>query len=258
MHLTPHFVSHFRQWYGLFGGPLSLPIRPGPLFQLLRDLDDPPVKFGRHLQSLKYKILIQPMAFGYFCMLDERRDEGTKGVGVDAVGLKANVSHFCVDVHQRRKHQPGHSPVLSSPSSGGTGSHGEDELYRNKSNWPLHEVEIQLRTVDLRAIYTTNTPFAPNHQAKDDIDFINSKHGNPRWIDPNDFRELGLEVDGAAIAATATALPFAYSPCVDYVKRLDPIWVERNRHLKNTHACSMGSAKGKIAPTSDRLLILLF
>ncbi|KAI8337700.1 golgi-body localization protein domain-containing protein [Chlamydoabsidia padenii] len=267
MHLSPHFVSHFRQWYGLFGGPLSLPIRHGPLFDILRGLDDPPdppVKLGRHLQSLKYKIMIQPMAFGYFCMLDERRDNeiGPRGVDIDAIGLKANVSHFCVDVHQRRKLQPTagsngdtDSPAFPSSSSGTSIGRGEDELYRVKSNWPLHEVEIQLRTVDLRAIYTRNTPFAPKHLPHDDIDFIdsNNDHVTQRWIDPDDFRELGLEADYSAIAATAIALPFAYSPCVDYVKRLDPIWVERNRHLKNTHACSMGSAKGTLETQSDYL-----
>ncbi|ORZ12269.1 golgi-body localization protein domain-domain-containing protein [Absidia repens] len=265
MHLSPHFVNHFRRWYGLFGGPLSLPIRRGPLFNLLKGLlspPAPPVKIGRHIQSLKYKIMIQPMAFGYFCMLDERRDSELDGGGVDAIGLKINVSHFCVDVHQRRKRQMTtlgfpHS-TSSSPMTSSSDGQAEDELYRVKSNWPLHEVEIQLRDVDLRVVYTQNTPFSPNHPSYDNIDFSNhlntcGNYTHQQWIDEDDYRELGLDMECSTIAASGKALPFAYSPCVDYVKRLDPIWVNRNRHLKSTHSCIMGSAKGALGTQLDYL-----
>ncbi|CAO3589305.1 unnamed protein product [Absidia cylindrospora] len=57
----------------------------------------------------------------------------------------------------------------------------------------------------------------------------------------------------STIAASGKALPFAYSPCVDYVKRLDPIWVNRNHHLKSTHSCIMGSAKGALGTQLDYL-----
>ncbi|KAI8093840.1 golgi-body localization protein domain-containing protein [Halteromyces radiatus] len=234
MHLSPHFIQHFLQWYGIFGGPLSLPIRRGPLFHKDQEID-PPIKLGRHLQSLKYKIMVQPMSFGYFCIMDEQREDD---VGVDGVGLKVNVHHFCVDVHQRRKQQPFDV----------TGE--ENELYRVKSNWPLHQVEIQLRHVDLRAIYTTHGTFSPSHSTSDES--ITSD--DTLWIDHDDFIDMGWNIKSSKIMAlSAKALPFAFSPSVEYVKTLDPIYVERHHHLKSTHACIMGTSKDALKIQLDYL-----
>ncbi|CAO3623552.1 unnamed protein product [Cunninghamella echinulata] len=248
MHLSPQSIQHFLQWYSLFGGPLSLPVRRGSLF---KNEDEVRVKFGQHMQSMKYKIMMEPMAFGYFCMVDEQQNSNSEDIA-DIVGLKANFNQFCLDIHQRRKPRIENTTKasISSLSSKNNNNEEEDyELYRVKSNWPLHEIEIHLKEVDLRAIYTTNTTVSPKHPSYYyDNDENKSHHtattySNKWTVDLDDFVELGYDINPSAIASSSKVLPFAFSPCVDYIKVLDPLYVEKNYHLKKTHACIIGSFK---------------
>ncbi|PTB66505.1 hypothetical protein BBK36DRAFT_1135434, partial [Trichoderma citrinoviride] len=51
IHLTPRFFTHFFAWWGLFSGPMSLPIRQGSLFP---GREKNSKKFGRHLATVNH------------------------------------------------------------------------------------------------------------------------------------------------------------------------------------------------------------
>src|SRR5579871_6131911 len=58
VHLSPRFFSHFFNWWSLFSGVMSLPIRQGNLWNGPAKTSK---KFGRHLATIKYNLLLSPL-----------------------------------------------------------------------------------------------------------------------------------------------------------------------------------------------------
>ncbi|KAI8066403.1 golgi-body localization protein domain-containing protein [Gongronella butleri] len=219
MHLTPDFMAHFLQWYDLFGGPMNhVPLRlPYVMASAEKDAFlasssepitcmSPPLsdeQLGKHMQSLKYKIDVAPMAFSLFCRTGDAA----------MVGLKARVDHFTLDIHQRRK------------------TADDDELARVNSSWPLHHAEIQLTHVDIRAIHNIAGGVV-NHELPPPFP----------WMDPDDWVDLDTHYR-LQPPLVVRALPFASSPFVVYTRQLDPKFIKHHRHLNDTHACIIGAAK---------------
>ncbi|KAI9488532.1 golgi-body localization protein domain-containing protein [Zychaea mexicana] len=247
MHLTPGFIDHFVTWFRLFGGAMSYPMRNGALFP--RADPRPTKKFGKHMRSMKYKVMLHPLTIGYFYKdqnaVDDKRLEETG----DSVGLKALVSAFNVDIHQRREITDVENHKLDQK--------------RLKANWPMHEAEVHLKSIDLRAVrakYSANG-VSSQHSAPsiavgglsessdssvdpdlmDGMDrFEDEDTGPSDWVDFDDFVELQvLSPDNAPIVQV---LPFAYSPCLYYLKQTNRADREKYRYLRNTHNCIMGTA----------------
>ncbi|RCI07326.1 hypothetical protein CU098_003728 [Rhizopus stolonifer] len=137
MHLSPGFLDHFVSWVRLFGGAMGYPLRSGPLFPKL-DVR-PTKKLGKHMSTLKYKIVINPLTIGCF-VKDENVD--SKNVSVqelgDSVGLKGFVKGFSLDIHQRRE-------IVNISSY-------KLDQKQLKANWPIQEAEVQLKNIDIRAV----------------------------------------------------------------------------------------------------------
>ncbi|KAG2223866.1 hypothetical protein INT45_012739, partial [Circinella minor] len=256
MHLTPGFMDHFVTWFRLFGGAMSYPMRNGPLFP--RADPRPTKKFGKHMRSMKYKVVLHPLTIGYFYKdqnaVDDKRVEDTG----DSVGLKALVSAFNVDIHQRREMTD-------------VENHKLDEK-RLKANWPMHEAEVHLKSIDLRAIRAqysaksdttsqnggSNIPSvavdglsgessSSDNNSGTDPDLmdgldrdVNTDTEPSDWVDLDDFVEL--QVMNPDHAPTVQVLPFAYSPCLYYLKQTNRADREKYRYLRNTHNCIMGTA----------------
>lgn len=258
MHLTPGFIDHFVSWFRLFGGAMSYPLRAGSLFP--KDDTRPTKKFGRHMSTMKYKVVVNPLTVGYF-MKDENvvpELVTTEELGV-SVGLKGFVQGFCVDIHQRRE-------IVNI-------SNYKLDQKRLKANWPMSEAEVQIKNIDLRVVKAeyisnsddtssssgtenvsvpvTNDSNYLSDQSDDGLDMLeglnykcNNDSDSSDWVDLDDFIEL--DVTTPSILPSVQVLPFAFTPCIYYLRRSNRDDIQKYKYLHKTHDCILGTAVGKI------------
>jgi hypothetical protein len=259
MHLTPGFIDHFVSWFRLFGGAMSYPMRDGSLFS--KADTRPSQKFGRHMSTMKYKVVVSPLTVGYF-MKDENivaHDVTTEELG-DSVGLKGFVKLFSVDMHQKRE-------IVNI-------SNYKLDQKRLKANWPVGGAEVQLKNIDLRAVrarYSTNgdeslsSSGAENVSvpvpATTDANYLsdqsdnglgmmeglnyqcnNNESDSSDWVDLDDFIEM--DVATPFILPAIQVLPFAFSPCIYYLRQAHKDDIQKYKYLHNTHDCILGTAVG--------------
>ncbi|KAI8985971.1 golgi-body localization protein domain-containing protein [Pilobolus umbonatus] len=253
MHLTTGFIEHFVSWFRLFGGAMSYPLRTGTLFP--KADSRPSQKFGRHMSTMKYKVAVNPLTVGYFLKDDNvSAEESTVEELGDCIGLKAYAKEFSVDMHQRREFVNDLKAKL--------------DRKRLKANWPLHEAEVQLKNVDVRVVKakysrqddetlsssgaeTMGVPYMDSHYVDHDnkldiMEGLNYQGNNDldtaNWIDLDDYIEM--EIPTPAIYPTIQVLPFAFSPCIYYLRQIDRNNIEKFRYLHKTHDCILGTSIG--------------
>lgn len=98
-YLTPLTMEYFKVWWKTLNDGVSLPIREGKLFQKLA-FDESSVKFGPHLFSLKYQLVIEPLTVSDVYLSSGGKDTDHN---VLAYGLKGKVEKCSIDLHQRRE-----------------------------------------------------------------------------------------------------------------------------------------------------------
>jgi hypothetical protein len=233
MYLSPCFVEHFMNWFRMFGSPLSLPVREGNLFSSAEI--SPPKKFGEHLNTIKYKICVNPLAIGYFCTEEEAASDAG-----EAAGLKAIVSSFSVDLHQRRE-------IVRTKSN---------NVEPVKTGMNFHEIELQLQEIDLRAVRVehiqktkqaeTNYHVNPDEEYQSDgRSQYNEVSPKNYWIDENDFVMLAIKSVLGDPDTVINVHPFIFSPLFHYIRQSDEYGTEKRRYLRDTHDCIMGRGFGK-------------
>lgn len=244
LHLTPLMFTHFWSWWSLFDSVLSLPIRQGSLY--------PPrpisPKLGRHLATLKYRLII-PRLMIQHAYMDESRDSELHFSGIPKVailtslvawadgvtpwiGVKGMVDCFQADLHQR------------------------DEEIKHDSKTMHHKsfnaAEVVLKGADIRTIYAT---FKEPLKSQVSIDTSRVKGGyrlrekilatslDSPWYDPDDFVELDWT---SKARPTLHVLPIAQCPQFTYRKR-NPTSSIPNSHISSkfgkepTHFCLLGT-----------------
>lgn len=257
MHLTPGFIDHFVTWFRLFGGAMGYPLRAGSLFPKADTRATK--KFGRHMSTMKYKVVVNPLTVGCF-IKDENvvQEEVTTEELGESVGLKGFVREFCVDIHQRREIVNVENYKLDQK--------------RLKANWPVCEAEVQLKNIDLRAVkanYTGNNDESPSPSGTENVsvpvsvdsqyisdesdDGLNMLEGlnykcnvdsdSSDWIDLDDFIEMGVATP--AVLPAIQVLPFAFSPCIYYLRQTNRSDSQKYKYLHKTHDCIIGTAIGK-------------
>ncbi|KAG1591659.1 hypothetical protein G6F48_003155 [Rhizopus delemar] len=209
MYLSQCFIDHFAAWYQLFGGPLSLPIRQGTLWPT----EEKRAKaFGDHLDTLKYKVLLDSLSVGFFCSEEGSCLKNGRG----SVGLKAHVRDFSIDLHSRR------------------------EIVENqgfiKVERSFHEVKLQMSDADLRVIKasgekgrTGRMKTSMDSSSHNRHSFADSTYSayesmyNCRWVDPGDYILLEpLSTGNKQPEYTNTEVhPFLFSPLIYFVKQND-------------------------------------
>lgn len=257
LHLSPGFVDHFLQWFRLFGGGMGLPIRAGSLFP--KEDSRASKKFGKHLSTVKYKIVTNSLSIGWF-EKDEQSLYSINGTG-QTVGMKASVSSFKVDLHQRR--------IITKIDSEEFGRE------RIKPHWLLHEAQIQLSDLDLRVVQATYSNIDPGDEFEygrhaavpsfvvDETSTLNSEstqtfgsNGSEfdesssfsdnvslDWVDLDDYVELDLRTPD--FRPSVSVFPMMFSPNICYFKQTNREDVERYHYLHGTHECILGSAMGE-------------
>ncbi|KAF4979054.1 hypothetical protein FZEAL_4664 [Fusarium zealandicum] len=216
VHLTPRFFTHFFSWWGLFGQPLSLPIRQGSLFP---GREKNSKKFGRHLATVKYNLLLAPLFLSHIYKHKDVEDYSENAVS--ATGLKVRFDSFSLDLHQRREEF----------NTLGRGRYGESAS--KTSGIKIHAAQLDLVSADVRAVSAslkgTTTEaikkgsvatLMSDSEEKPDLSRFTIPDNDFSWIDMDDFVELDWILPTEPHPDTKI-LPLAYAPRLTYFRQTD-------------------------------------
>ena len=241
VHLTPRFFTHFFSWWSLFSGIMSLPIRQGKLFP---GVEKSSKKFGRHLATFKYNLLLSPLFITH--MYIHKDAEEYSEDTVSATGLKLRIDSFMLDLHQRREE---------------FAAQGKGRAKQMKtSGMRINQAQLDFITADLRAISASisGTSSADVDRASD-ADLASYRQSgftadksrfiipdsDLSWVDMDDFVELDwmLPVD---TNPETKIMPLGFAPRFTYFRQTDhqgSTSGDTNRHSpfgnEPTHYCVM-------------------
>ncbi|KAG9096705.1 hypothetical protein FRC06_008417 [Ceratobasidium sp. 370] len=188
-HLSPKSFAHFFAWWDLFNpanGPMLLPIRQGSLYPSDKP---PPVKFTRHLATLKYRFSLSPLFISHVYRQDSRTSWAT-GI-TPCVGIKAVLESLQADLHQRDEMETIRNSVTGVTTP--------------KAHKPFSAAEVVAKGLDLRAMLahfsepekpTVNLPPVPNNEfdssssARPPMPDSSKEPLSSRWFDMDDFVEV--------------------------------------------------------------------
>ncbi|KAF2269742.1 hypothetical protein CC78DRAFT_486514 [Lojkania enalia] len=221
VHLTPRFFTHFFNWWSMFSGAMSLPIRQGKLWP---GVEKSSKKFGRHLATIKYNLLLSPL---YMSHVYKHKDAEDYGQGlVSATGLKARLDSFMLDLHQRREE---FRTVVRAPES------REDDKQNQTTGMRINEVQLDLIRTDVRAVSasiggtdhedvghaTSETLMGYNEDyVTADLSNFTIPDHDWGWVDMDDFVELGWILPSDRNPETKI-LPLAFAPRFTYFRQTD-------------------------------------
>lgn len=215
VHLTPRFFTHFFSWWSLFGGPMSLPVRQGPLWP---GREKSSKKFGRHLATIKYNLLLAPLFLSHIYKHKDVEDYDENAVS--ATGIKVRFDSFKLDLHQRREEF-------------NTSDKGRKTQSRT-TGMKIHAAQLDLAAVDIRAVSasikgTTAEAIKRNNlgslitqqeEEGTDLSKFTIPDNDLSWIDMDDFVELDWILPSEPNPDTKI-LPLAYCPRLTYFRQTD-------------------------------------
>lgn len=215
VHLTPRFFTHFFAWWSMFGGAMALPIRQGTLWP---GIEKSSKKFGRHLATIKYNLLLAPLFLSHIYKHKDAEDYSEDVVS--ATGLKMRLDSFMLDVHQRREE------FL-------TQDRGRKTQVKT-SGMKMHEAQLDLLSMDIRAISASiagtttedlqkaSAPFlvSQQEQGATDLSHFEIPDHDLSWIDMDDFVELDWILPSEANPETKI-MPLAFAPRFTYFRQTD-------------------------------------
>lgn len=221
VHLTPRFFTHFYSWWAMFSGAMSLPIRQGKLWP---GVEKSSKKFGRHLATIKYNLLLSPL---YMSHIYKHKDAEDYGAGVvSATGLKARLDSFMFDLHQRRED---FRTQVKAPEG------QEDSKQNHTTGMRINQVQLDLIKTDVRAVSAsiagTDSEDVDNATEEDvasynqeslsaDLSKFTIPDNDWGWVDMDDFIELGWILPSIRHPETQI-LPLAFAPRFTYFRQTD-------------------------------------
>lgn len=248
VHLTPRFFTHFYSWWSMFSGVMSLPIRQGKLWP---GVEKSSKKFGRHLATIKYNLLLSPL---YMSHIYKHKDAEDYGAGVvSATGLKVRLDSFMLDVHQRREEFRTQVQVPKSQ---------ENNRQNQTTGMRINQAQVDFISADVRAVSASISGTNPGdlETATDemlasyqedhigaDLSKFTIPDQNLEWVDMDDFVELGWILPADRNPET-TILPLAFAPRFTYFRQTDnPEHISGDTHRsspfgnEDTHYCVMSA-----------------
>ncbi|KAI0879702.1 mitochondrial protein from FMP27-domain-containing protein [Hypoxylon argillaceum] len=219
VHLTPRFFTHFFAWWSLFSGPMSLPIRQGSLWP---GREKNSKKFGRHLGTIKYNLLLAPLFLSH--IYKHKDAENYSENDVSATGIKVRFDSFMLDIHQRREEFNTQDVGIKSAKSNS-----------RTTGMKIHAAQLDLLSADVRAVSAsirgTTTEAVKRNSLSTlltqqslvdaaDLSHFTIPDRDFSWIDMDDFVELDWILPSEANPDTKI-LPLAFSPRVTYFRQTD-------------------------------------
>lgn len=216
VHLSPRFFTHFLNWWSMFSGVMSLPIRQGKLFPGVEKTNK---KFGRHLATFKYSLFLSPLFLAHIYKHKDAEDYSEELVS--ATGLKLRIDSFMLDLHQRREE---------------FAAQGQGRSKQMKtSGMRINQAQLDFMSADLRAVSASiaGTTADDVQRASDedltayqepvgatDLSRFTIPDNDFRWIDMDDFVELDWILPAETNPETKI-MPLAYSPRFTYFRQTD-------------------------------------
>lgn len=219
---------------------MSLPVRQGKLFP---GLEKASKKFGRHLATIKYNLLLSPLFIAH--MYKHKDVEDYDEAVLSATGLKLRLNKFMLDLHQRREEFAGE---------------GKDRGKQIKTTgMRIYEVQLDFVSADVRAVSASiaGTSAESLRTATDeelasyqepvpsDMSRFTIPDNDFSWIDMDDFVELDWILPAEMNPATKI-MPLAYAPRFTYFRQTDHIGVVPRQENSSspfghepTHFCVM-------------------
>lgn len=215
VHLTPRFFTHFFAWWSLFSGPLSLPVRQGALWP---GREKNSKKFGRHLATIKYNILLAPLFLSHIYKHKDVEDYTENSVS--ATGIKVRFDSWMLDLHQRREEF-------------NTRDRGRGTQTRT-TGMKLHAGQLDLVSADIRAVsasirgttadavirHSLSTFITDQEGDGTDLSRFTIPDNDLTWIDMDDFVELDWILPTEPNPDTKI-LPLAFAPRITYFRQTD-------------------------------------
>ena len=215
VHLTPRFFTHFFAWWSMFGGTMSLPIRQGKLWP---GIEKSSKKFGRHLATIKYNLLLAPLFLSHIYKHKDVEDYSEDIVS--ATGIKMRLDSFMLDIHQRREE--------FRTQDRGRKTQGKT------SGMKMHQAQLDLISADIRAVSASIAGTTPEDLRKASVPALVSQQDSITtdlsrfeisdndfsWIDMDDFVELDWILPSEANPETKI-MPLAYAPRFTYFRQTD-------------------------------------
>lgn len=216
IHLTPRFFTHFFNWWSLFSGVMSLPVRQGPLWPGVTKTSK---KFNRHLATVKYKILLAPLFVAHMYKHKDREDYAERVV--TATGLKVRLDCLKLDIHQRREQ--------IKTQAGGRSKQTRTSAMR------INQAQIDMQSADFRAVSASIEGTTPEDVERNRYDILSSfqqplpsvdlsrftiPDHNLDWVDMDDFVEPDWILPQESNPRTQI-LPLAFTPRFTYFRNTD-------------------------------------
>ncbi|KAJ9136691.1 UPF0648 protein C3H5.09c [Pleurostoma richardsiae] len=215
VHLTPRFFTHFFAWWSLFGGAMSLPVRQGKLWP---GQEKNTKKFGRHLGTIKYNLLLAPLFLSHIYKHKDVEDYAESAVS--ATGIKVRFDSFMLDLHQRREEF-------------NTRDRGRKTQSRT-TGMKIHAAQLDLASADVRAVSasikgttteaiknnTLSTFITEQDDDGTDLSRFTIPDNDFSWIDMDDFVELDWILPTEPNPDTKI-LPLAFAPRITYFRQTD-------------------------------------
>lgn len=217
VHLTPRFFTHFFDWWTLFSGVMSLPVRQGPLWG---SVEKSSKKFGRHLATIKYNLLFSPLFLSH--IYKHKDAEDYQSDVVSATGLKMKLDSFMLDLHQRREtfEIPGHGDAKPKRTS---------QMKINQSQLDFISADIRAVSASISGTSSKDIDDADDESlatyqspvsSKIDMSKFNIPDNDFTWIDMDDFVELDWILPAESNPETKI-LPLAFCPRFTYFRQTD-------------------------------------
>lgn len=241
VHLTPRFFTHFFAWWDMFSGIMSLPIHQGRLFP---STEKSGKKFGRHLATIKYSLLLSPLYISHI-YLHKDAEEFTEDT-VSATGLKMRLDSFMLDIHQRREEFI--SAVRGLNSKVTTTGMRINQALLDLVKADLRAVSVGIEGTSLDTVKRATAEELAEFQSDQRPVALSGFHipdGDFSWVDVDDFVEIDWALPHNHSPKTSI-LPLGYSPRFTYRRQTDhghAISGDSNRKSpwgnEDTHYCIM-------------------
>ncbi|CAK7210607.1 Protein SABRE [Sporothrix curviconia] len=214
VHLSPRFFTHFFAWWSLFSGPMSLPIRQGKLWP---GCEKNSKKFGRHLATIKYNLLLAPLFLSHIYKHKDTEDHVENAIS--ATGIKVRFDSFMLDLHQRREEF-------------NTRDKGRKTQSRT-TGMKIHACQLDLASADIRAVSASirgitadniqevaMSHYIHNEDEAADVSRFMIPDEDFSWVDMDDFVELDWILPTEPNPDTKI-FPLAFAPRITYFRQTD-------------------------------------
>ncbi|QSL64829.1 hypothetical protein MERGE_002133 [Pneumocystis wakefieldiae] len=241
IHLTPKVFQHFFNWWYLFSGIMSFPLKSGKLFLFPHTKK----KLSRHLMTFSYKLELSPLFLSH--IYNYRTDIDWVDKTFTSIGIKGKTEKFTLDLHQKKNLQ-----FEKLHKTGKDENIIIDKATINFTSTDLKVILSRFNEIDIEDFNKFQYDSRKSHDFRMIFQKNNSNHfivdEDLKWIDIDDFIDLDLDVS-LKTAPVFQILPLAYIPQFIYFR-------ETNNHCNGSDSENICLPKYQFGNSDTHFCIL--